>query len=145
MVEKRVLDVCGDYTEVRKRLKKCESTHLDLTHTVDDMSSTTTELSKTVTTWLPRYEAAARIVNELSCKVERVEEKVEGFGCDEGLVQKISKIAETKVEGLKELVASGQAMEDIAQELRDLHERVESCDRVHCQVRGWASHNARKI
>jgi len=133
-VEKRVLDVCGDYTEVRKRLKKCEGGQMDLVHTVEEVSSNTNELAQTVKSWLPRYEAAARVVNDLSCKVKRVEEKVEGFSCDEGLVQRISRIAETKVEGLKELVSSSAAVEDIGQELRDLHERVESSDRVHCQV-----------
>lgn len=130
-----MLDACGDYTEVRKRLKKCEGSHLDLVHTVKEVSSNTSDLAKTVSSWLPRYEAAARIVNDLSCKVGRVEEKFEGFSCDEGLVQRISRIAETKVEGLKELVASSTAMEDFSQELRDLHERVESSDRVHCQVK----------
>jgi len=134
VVEKRVLHVCGDYSEVRKRLKKCEGTQMDLVHTVEEVSSSTNDLAKTVSSWLPRYEAAAHIINDLSCKVKRVEEKVEGFNCDEGLVQRISRIAETKVEGLKELVSSSAAMEDIGQELRDLHERVESSDRVHCQV-----------
>lgn len=134
VVEKRVLDVCGDYTEVRKRLKKCEGAQMELVHTVEEVSSNTNELAQTVSSWLPRYEAASRVVNDLSCKVKRVEEKVEGFSCDEGLVQRISRIAETKVEGLKELVSSSAAMEDIGQELRDLHERVESSDRVHCQV-----------
>lgn len=129
-----MLDVCGDYTEMRKRLKKCEGAQLDLVQSVEDVSSNTSELAKTVSSWLPRYEAAARVVKDLSCKVKRVEEKVEGFNCDEGLVQRISRIAETKVEGLKELVSSSAAMEDIGQELRDLHERVESSDRVHCQV-----------
>ena len=129
-----MLDVCEDYTEVRKRLKKCEGTQLDLVHTVEEVTSTTNELAKTVNSWLPRYDAAAHIVNELSSKVDRVEERLEGFSCDESLVQRISRVAETKVEGLKELVLSSTAMKDIGQELRVLHERVESSDRVHCQV-----------
>ena len=130
-----MLDACGDHTEMRKRLKKCEGAHLDLIHTVEEVSSNTKELAKTVSNWQPQYAAAARIVNDLSSKVERVEEKFEGFSCDEGLVQHISRIAETKVEGLKDLVSSCAAMEDIGQELRDLHERVVSSDRVHCQVK----------
>ncbi|KAG0629748.1 hypothetical protein M758_1G127100 [Ceratodon purpureus] len=145
VVEKRVLDACEDYTEVRKRLKKCEGAHVDLVHTVKEVSSNTSELAKTVSSWLPRYEAAARIVNDLSCKVERVEEKFEGFSCDEGLVQRISRIAETKVEGLKELVASNAAMVDIGQELRDLHERVENSDRVHCQALGEVANRVAQL
>lgn len=117
-----------------EKVEKCEGAQLDLVHTVEEVSSNASELAKSVSSWLPRYEAAARIVNDLSSKVERVEERFEGFSCDEGLVQRISRIAETKVEGLKELVSSSAAMEDIGQELRDLHERVESSDRVHCQV-----------
>lgn len=134
VVEKRVLEVCGDHTEIRKRLKKCEGAQMDLVHTVEEVSSTTNELAKTVSGWLPKYESAARMVNNLSCKVELAEEKLEGLTDGQSLAEHISRVAETKVQGLKEVVLSSAAIKDIGQDLRDLHEHVESSDRDHCQV-----------
>nr|PNR43483.1 hypothetical protein PHYPA_015864 [Physcomitrium patens] len=136
VVEKRVLEVCGDHTEIRKRLKKCEGAQMDLVHTVEEVSSTTNELAKTVSGWLPKYESAARMVNNLSCKVELAEEKLEGLTDGQSLAEHISRVAETKVQGLKEVVLSSAAIKDIGQDLRDLHEHVESSDRDHCQAIG---------
>nr|XP_024386416.1 uncharacterized protein LOC112287558 isoform X2 [Physcomitrium patens] len=119
---------------MRKKVKKCEGAHIGLVHIVEDVRSTTSELAKAVGSWLPRYKAAARVVNDLFCKVERAEEKFQRFSCDEGLARRISHIAESKIEGLKEHVSSNVVMENIGQDLRDLHERVENSDRIHCQV-----------
>nr|XP_024386417.1 uncharacterized protein LOC112287558 isoform X3 [Physcomitrium patens] len=121
---------------MRKKVKKCEGAHIGLVHIVEDVRSTTSELAKAVGSWLPRYKAAARVVNDLFCKVERAEEKFQRFSCDEGLARRISHIAESKIEGLKEHVSSNVVMENIGQDLRDLHERVENSDRIHCQAVG---------
>ncbi|KAG0553581.1 hypothetical protein KC19_12G022600 [Ceratodon purpureus] len=133
-VEERVNETSSEQTELRKRLKRFEGMQTDVIHSVGEMRSNTCTLEKTVNLFLPQYDAAARIVNEISCKVERLEERIEGFACDEGLAQVISRVAETKIESLKELTSSAVGLQDLGRDLRDLQDRVENNDHSHCQA-----------
>lgn len=139
-MEKRVHETSLTQSETNKRIKRVENTQADLVQSVEEVRTNTSNLGKTISTWLPRYEAAARVVNDLSSKVERVEERFEGFACDEGLEQQISRVAETKVQSLKDLVISTSAMKDIGLDLQDLHERVENSERAQFQVLGHLCH-----
>lgn len=140
-MEKRVHEASLTQSETNKRMKRVENTQADLMQSVEEVRTNTSNLGKTISTWLPRYEAAARVVNDLSSKVERIEERFEGFACDEGLEQQISRVAETKVQSLKDLVISTSAMKDIGLDLQDLHERVENSERAQFQVLGHLCHH----
>lgn len=139
-MEKRVHEASLTQSETNKRMKRVENTQADLVQSVEEVRANTSDLGKTIGMWLPRYEAAARVVNDLSSKVERVEERFEGFACDEGLEQQISRVAETKVQSLKDLVISTSAVKDIGLDLQDLHERVENSERAQFQVLGHICH-----
>jgi hypothetical protein len=129
-----VNETSSEQTELRKRLKRFESMQTDLVHSVGEVRSNTCTLEKTVNLFLPQYDGAARIVNEISCKVERLEERIEGFACDEGLAQVISRVAETKIGSLKELALSAVGLQDLGRDFRDLQDRIENNDHSHCQV-----------
>lgn len=133
----------AEQTDVRKKLKKSEGTHTDLVNLVEEVRTNTSGLEKTVTKWLPKYEAAARVVNDLSSKVERMEEKFQDFDCDEGLLQQMSRVADSKVQGLKDLV-SVSSIKGIGSDLKELYERVESGDRAHCQVAIFYQYSCRQ-
>ena len=127
-------ETSSEQAESRKRLKRLEGMQTDLIHSVGEVQSNMCTLEKTVNLFLPQYDAAARIVNEISCKVERLEEKIQGFACDEDLAQVISRVAETKIESLKELASSVVGLQDLGRDFRYLRDRVESNDLSHCQV-----------
>jgi len=84
--------------------------------------------------FLPQYDDAVQIVNDLSSKVERMKKRIEGIAYDDDLVQEISRVAEAKVESMKGLAVSPVGLEDLGRDLRELQERVESNDHSHCQV-----------
>jgi len=115
-------------------MKRFEGIQTDLIHSLEEVRSNTSTLEKTVNLFLPQYDTAARIIDNISCKVEHLEERIEGFACDEGLAQIISRLAETKFESLKELAHSNIGLQDLGRDLRDLQDRVENNDHSHCQV-----------
>lgn len=127
-------ETSSEQTELRKRLKRFEGIQTDLIQSVGEVRSNTCTLENSVNLFLPRYDAAARIVDNISCKVERLEERIEGFACDEGLAQAISRVAETKIESLKELTHSTVGLQDLGRDLRDLQDRVENMDHSRCEV-----------
>lgn len=133
ILEKRLKDAAAEQSEVGKRIKYMEGMQLDLVQSFEEVRSSTGDLEKTAAIWLPKYEAAARIVNELSSKVERMDEKFHGICCDAELTQQIDRVAETKVQSLREMLAS-DSLKDMGSQMKDLYARVENGDRGHCQV-----------
>lgn len=133
-VEERVDELSSEQTELRKRLKRFEGTQAEFMHSMGEVRSSTSTLEKTVNSFLPQYDDAVRIVNDLSCKVDRMKKRIEGFAYDDDLAQVISRVAEAKVESLKESAVSPLSFQDLGRDLRDLRDRVENNDNSHCQV-----------
>ncbi|KAL2622590.1 hypothetical protein R1flu_002795 [Riccia fluitans] len=113
--------------ESAARVKKLEGLQTDLLQSFQEVRSSTGDLEKTASIWLPKYESAARIVHEINCKVEKLEEKCKTMSADEGLKQTVSHHAEPNFESLKDMVAGGT-------DLKDLFRKVESGDRAQSQA-----------
>jgi len=133
-IEVRVDELSSEHTELRNRLKRFEGIQAELEDSVGEVRSNTSTLEKTVNLFLPQYDDAVRIVNDLSCKVDRMKKRIEGFAYDDDLAQAISRVAEAKVESLKESAVSCVNFQDLGRDLRDLQDRVENHDQSHCQV-----------
>lgn len=128
-------ELSSEQTELRKRLKRFEGVQAELTQSVGEVRSSTCTLEKTVTSFLPQYDDAVQVVNDLSTKVDRMKKRIEGFAYDDDLAQVISRVAESKVESLKEAGLSPVSFQNLGRDLRDLQDRVENNDHNHCQVR----------
>lgn len=128
-------ELSSEQTELRKRLKRFEGVQAELTQSVGEVRSSTSTLEKTVTSFLPQYDDAVQVVNDLSTKVDRMKKRIEGFAYDDDLAQVISRVAESKVESLKEAGLSPVSFQNLGRDLRDLQDRVENNDHNHCQVR----------
>lgn len=103
VLEERFKESACEQSDFCKRVEVMESMQVDLVRSYDDVRSSTGDLEKTAAIWLPKYEAAAKIVNELSSKVERIDEQFQ-FTCGgESLMQQIARVAETKVNGMKDM------------------------------------------
>lgn len=134
VLEERFKESACEQSDFCKRVEVMESMQVDLVRSYDDVRSSTGDLEKTAAIWLPKYEAAAKIVNELSSKVERIDEQFQ-FTCGgESLMQQIARVAETKVNGMKDMVISSH-LKDISIELEGLLGRVDSGDRSNCHAR----------
>ncbi|KAG6550545.1 hypothetical protein Mapa_007914 [Marchantia paleacea] len=113
--------------ESASRVKKLEGMHIDLLQSFQEVRASTGDLEKTASIWLPKYENAARIVHDISCKVEKLEEKCKGVSAEEGLMQNMAHDAESKFESLKDMAASGT-------NVKDLFQKMESSDRTQSQA-----------
>jgi hypothetical protein len=133
MLEKSINDSVVDQSDIVRRIKKLEGMQIDLVHSCDEVRTSTCELANTAAIWFPKYEAAACIISELSFKLEQTDEKIQAIYCDENLMQQMAQVAELKVQGLKDLMASS-VLTQFGPELHNILEQVENDNLAHCQV-----------
>jgi chromosome segregation ATPase len=134
MLEKELKELVSEQSTYEKRIGMVENVQGNLVRSYENVQNSTSDLEKTAAIWLPKYEAAAQIVNELSSKVERMDEKIQ-LTCDgESLVQQIARVAESKVDGIKDMMISSH-LKDIGVEVKELLERVNTKDLTNCHVR----------
>ncbi|KAL3691453.1 hypothetical protein R1sor_005104 [Riccia sorocarpa] len=107
--------------ESADRVKKLETMHTDLLQSFKEIESSTGDLEKTASIWLPKYESAVRIVHELNCKVEKLEENCKAISSDE------AHLAESNLESRKDMVTTGT-------DQKDLFRKVENRDRAQSQA-----------
>ena len=116
--------------DVEDRMKMIEGIQIDMVQSFEEVRSNTCDLEKTASIWLPKYEEAAQIVNELSSRVEQMDEQVQALcvgGESSPLLQAMARVVESKVQGLEDVAV-------VSANLKDLFERVENGDHEHCQV-----------
>ncbi|CAM6034206.1 unnamed protein product [Sphagnum compactum] len=133
MLEKSINDSVVDQSDIVRRMKKLEGMQIDLVHSCDEVRTSTCELANTAAIWFPKYEAAACIISDLSFKLEQTDEKIRAIYCDENLMQQMAQVAELKVQGLKDLMASS-VLAQFGPELHNILKQVENDNLAHCQV-----------
>ncbi|CAK9277147.1 unnamed protein product [Sphagnum jensenii] len=133
MLEKSINDSVVDQSDIVRRIKKLEDMQIDLVHSCDEVRTSTCELANTAAIWFPKYEAAACIISELSFKLEQTDKNIRAIYCDENLMQQMAQVAELKVQGLKDLMASS-VLAQFGPELHNILEQVENDNLAHCQV-----------
>lgn len=132
--EKTFKESLCEQCTIGKRIEMVENVQVNLVRSYEDVRNSTSDLEKTAAIWLPKYEAAARIVNELSSKVERMDEQIQLTCNSDSLVQQIARVAESKVNGMKDMVISSH-LKDIGIEMKKLVERVNREDHTNIHVR----------
>jgi hypothetical protein len=133
MLEKSINDSAVDQSDIAKKMEKLEGTQIDLVHLCEEVRISTDELAKSAAIWYPKYEAAACIVSELSFKLEQTDEKIRGIYCDENLLQHMAQLAESKVQGLKDMVSSS-VLAQCRPQLQNILEQLENENLAHRQV-----------
>ncbi|CAM6025460.1 unnamed protein product [Sphagnum balticum] len=133
MLEKSINDSVVDQSDIVRRIKKLEGMQIDLVHSCDEVRTSTCELANTAAIWFPKYESAACIISELSFKLEQTDEKIRAIYCDENLMQQMAQVAELKVQGLKDFMASS-VLAQFGPELHSILKQVENDNLAHCQV-----------
>ena len=134
VLEKKFKESICEQSTIGKRVEMVENMQVNLLQSYEDIRNSTSDLEKTAVIWLPKYEAAARIVNELSSKVECMDEQIQSTCSGESLLQQITCVAESKVNGMKDMVISSH-LKDIGIEVKELLERVNARDCTNCHVR----------
>ncbi|KAG0576109.1 hypothetical protein KC19_5G056200 [Ceratodon purpureus] len=104
VLEKRFKESICEQSILGNRIEMVENVQVNLVQSYEDVRNSTGDLEKTAAIWLPKYETAARIVNELSSKVGRMDEQIK-LTCHggESLVQQIARIVESKVNEMKDM------------------------------------------
>lgn len=133
VLEKRLKESTREQSIVNKRVEIVENVQVNLVQSYEDVKNITGDLEKTAAIWLPKYEAATRIVNELSSKVKCMDEQFQLTSGGESLIQQIAQIAESKINGMKDMVTNFH-LKNMNNEVQGLLKRIDIGDSANCHV-----------
>jgi len=133
VLEKKTKESTHEQSIVGKRLEMIENMQVNLIQSYEAIKNITSDLEKTTAIWLPKYEVAARIVDELSLKVKSMDEKLLLTCGGESLMQQIAHITESKVNGMKDMVIKSH-LKNVDIEVKELLERIDNGDSANCHV-----------
>lgn len=144
VLEKRLKESTCDQSIAEKRLEMVENVQVNLVQSYKDVRSSTGDLEKTAAIWLPKYEVAARIVNELSSKVKCMDEQFQLTCGGENLMQQIAQIVESKINGMKDMVINSH-LKNMDTEVKELLQRIDIGDTANCHVKASLIQNTNII
>jgi hypothetical protein len=57
MLEKRINDSAAELSHIEEKIKNLEGMQIRLVHSVEEVGSTSSDIERTASIWLPKYEA----------------------------------------------------------------------------------------
>jgi predicted nucleic acid-binding Zn-ribbon protein len=57
MLEKRINDSAAELSDIEEKIKNLEGMQISLVHSVEEVRTTSSEIERTASIWLPKYEA----------------------------------------------------------------------------------------
>jgi hypothetical protein len=60
MLEKRINDSAAEQSDIEEKIKNLEGMQISLVHSVEEVLTTSSDIERTASIWLPKYEAKKR-------------------------------------------------------------------------------------